>query len=373
MDPVFDLITAVLAWFYQVWPSYGMSIVFLTVCVMIVMTPLTIKNTRTMMQMQLLAPELKKIQKKYRHDRAEMNKAQMEFYKEHNLNPMGGCLPILVQAPIFLVLYRVVTGLTRRATQIGTQLGYTTSQFALEQELGGDRPYQTVEASNLKFDPDFLKESTELYKNLSTETEMVSWGIDLSRSASTAMNEGIVEGFPYIVMIALVLVTSLYQQRQIKRRSSNSSANQMQQTIMKVIPYTLPIISYSIPAAVVVYFIVSSLSRIGQQYYIGRSFYSGEESLGAQLARQRKLADGKKASSPKEKKTDANQKKKAKAPLRSSRSSDFRKSRTSSSSRSGKAPVRTLRNSSTSGRVTSAGSKAKHNSPNRSKKKRKRR
>ena len=128
-DPVFDVVTAILAWFYQLWPSYGMSIVFLTLMVMVITTPLTMKSTRTMMEMQLLAPELKKIQQKHRGDRVELNKAQMAFYQEHGLNPMGGCLPILVQAPIFLVLYRVVMGLTRRATTMGNQLGQTVFHY----------------------------------------------------------------------------------------------------------------------------------------------------------------------------------------------------------------------------------------------------
>ena len=393
LDPIFDLITSVLAWFYQVWPSYGMSIVFLTFLVMIIMTPLTMKSTRTMMQMQLLAPELKKIQKKYRHDRTELGKAQMEFYKEHNLNPMSGCLPILVQAPIFLVLYRVVMGLTRRATQLGFQLGHTSAQFNnIENTPGEELSYQVFEQEGLRFDPDFLSESTGLYKALSDETEMVSWGIDLSRSASTAMSEGIVEVIPYLAMIAIVLAAGLYQQHQIQRRHTNATVNPMQQKIMKLMPYTVPIISYNIPAAVVVYFIISSLGRIGQQYYIGRSLYSGEESLGAQLNRQRSSSNKKGSSKSgtggkklelktskkkhhahKPNKRQRGHVKKAKVPVRPSRSSAIRKHRASGSlGRSGKAPSRTSRSPSQSGRVTPTGSKAKHAPSNRSKKKRKR-
>lgn len=400
LDPIFDLITAVLAGFYQLWPSYGMAIVFLTLVVMVVTTPLTMKSTRAMMKMQLLAPELKKIQKKYLHDRVEMNKAQMEFYKNNDLNPMGGCLPVLIQGPVFLVLYRVVMGLTRRSTEIGAQIGFTSSRFAVS-GLAGEFQQHGTPQDNLTFDPDFLSNSTKLYTDLSVETEMVSWGVDLSRSASTAMSEGFIEVIPYLAMILLVLVASLYQHHQIQKRRVHTSINPMQQTLMKIIPYSLPVISYGIPAAVVVYFIVSALCRIGQQYYIGRSFYSGEESLGAQLAHQRKspTKTGSTGVSPKRSKTHKSSKsgtlkrdttdskrgtlkaagkqlgqanKKVVAPVRPSRSGNLER-RVSGAGRSGKAPVRASRGSTASGRVTSPGTKAKHAQPNRSKKKRKRR
>lgn len=389
-----------LAGFYQLWPSYGMAIVFLTLVVMVVTTPLTMKSTRAMMKMQLLAPELKKIQKKYLHDRVEMNKAQMEFYKNNDLNPMGGCLPVLIQGPVFLVLYRVVMGLTRRSTEIGAQIGFTSSRFAVS-GLAGEFQQHGTPQNNLTFDPDFLSNSTKLYTDLSVETEMVSWGIDLSRSASTAMSEGFIEVIPYLAMILLVLVASLYQHHQIQKRRVHTSINPMQQTLMKIIPYSLPVISYGIPAAVVVYFIISALCRIGQQYYIGRSFYSGEESLGAQLAHQRKSSTktsstGANSKRPKTHKpsksgtlkrgtTDSKRRalkatgkqlgranKKVVAPVRPSRSGNLER-RVSGVGHSGKAPVRASRGSIASGRVTSPGTKAKHAQSNRSKKKRKRR
>lgn len=405
-DPFFDVITAILAWFYSIWPSYGMAIVFLTLVVMMVTTPLTMKSTRSIMELQLLAPELKSLQEKHRGNRAELSQAQMEFYKEHNLNPMGGCLPLMVQGPIFLVLYRVVMGLTRRTTEIGTQLGFTSSRFASSEMSAVSPAYSPTPMfrNGLRFDPDFLSTDTELYEDLSAQHEMVSWGFDLSRSASTAMSEGFLESVPYLLMMVIVLVAGLYQQRQIQKRQTDPSANQMQQTIMKVIPYFLPIVSYGIPAAVVVYFIISALCRIGQQYYIGRSFYSGEESLGAQLTRQRKSpgrqnrarsgssgssksskgilswleasdrgerGSGKNARNSRGKQREHVQKAKISAPVRSSRSGVARR-RVSDSSRSVEAPSRLSRNRNRSGRVTPPGRKPKHAASNRSKNKKKR-
>ena len=67
---MFDLIATTLAWFYDLWPSFGMAIVLLTVLIMIILTPLTLKQTRSMIKMQHVAPELKKIQARYKDDRS---------------------------------------------------------------------------------------------------------------------------------------------------------------------------------------------------------------------------------------------------------------------------------------------------------------
>ena len=293
LDPLFDLATAVLAWFYSLWPSYGMAVAFLTLTTTIAVTPLTLKSTRSTLQMQQHMPELKKLQSQYKGDRQAMNEATAGFYKEHGVNPVGCLLPMLVQMPIFLVMYRVVHGLTRRTTEVGTQLGFTSRRYA-DSAFGATPEYAetSILRNELTFDPDFLSRDTDLYVRLSDNVEMVSWGVDLSRSASSAISESIVLALPYLLMILVVLVTSLLQQRQIQGRQSAAMPPQ-QQMMMKLIPYMLPVFSYAMPAAVVVYFIISNVVRIAQQAYITQSFYRGEDSLGAQVAKQRAApADG---------------------------------------------------------------------------------
>ena len=291
LDPLFDLITAVLAWFYSLWPSYGMAIAFLTLTTTIAVTPLTLKFTRSTLQMQQHMPELKKLQNQYRGDRQAMNEATAAFYKEHGVNPVGCLLPMLVQAPIFLVMYRVVDGLTRRTTEIGTQIGFTSRRYA-DTALGVVPEYAEtpIPRGDLPFDPDFLSRDTALYQDLSGNLEMVSWGVNLARSASDALSAGIVGALPYFLMILIVLGTSLLQQKQIQGRQSQAAMPPQQQMMMKLIPYMLPVFSYVMPAAVVVYFIISNVVRIAQQAYITRSFYRGEDSLGAQVAKQRATA-----------------------------------------------------------------------------------
>ena len=291
-DPLFDVVTGVLAWFYSLLPDYGVAIALLTLTAVVAVTPLTLKMTRSMLQMQQHMPEVKKLQNQYKGDRQAINEATMAYYKEHGLNPVGCLLPMLVQGPIFLIMFRVVDGLTRRTTEIGTQLGFTSRLFA--DSVSGVVPnyVQTpISRGELAFDPDFLAKDNDLYRDLSTDVEMVSLGVDLSRSASSVISESIVAALPYLLMLVVVLLTSLYQQRQIQGRQSAAAVNPQQQMMMKLIPYMLPVFSYVMPAAVVTYFIVSNLVRIAQQAYITRSFYRGEDSLGAQVAKQRAAAE----------------------------------------------------------------------------------
>lgn len=102
------LLLQLLNWFYGVIPNYGVAIVLLTVVVRLVMFPLTIKQMTTMKRMQLLAPEMEKIKEQYGNDQQEMQRRMMELYREYGMNPAAGCLPMFLQLPVFISLYRML-------------------------------------------------------------------------------------------------------------------------------------------------------------------------------------------------------------------------------------------------------------------------
>jgi len=94
--------------FYKFSHNYGIAIILLTMVIRVFLAPLSYKSFKSMKAMQKLQPEIRKIQKKYKGDRAAMNKALMELYKTHRVNPLGGCLPMLLQLPIFIGLYNLL-------------------------------------------------------------------------------------------------------------------------------------------------------------------------------------------------------------------------------------------------------------------------
>ena len=266
---MFDLIAAVLSWFYGLVPSYGFAIVMLTLVVMVIVTPLTLKGTRSMIKMQHLQPEMKKIQTRHKGDREAMNKEMMAFYQANNINPMGGCLPLLIQAPVFMVLYNVLRGMTRRLSDIGDSAGWVAGRL-----VGGSEAVLTGASDDLQaFHPAYVARSSDLFTDLAGETEMLFLGFDLSRSASTAFSQNLGAALPYIFLILIVFASSWFQQRQIRGRNPDATVNPQQQMLMKVMPFFLPVISFNLDAALVMYFVVSNLYRIAQQAYITRTLY----------------------------------------------------------------------------------------------------
>ena len=97
---MFDFLAKAIAFFYDLWPSYGMAIVLFTIAIYLVLTPLTIKSTRSMIAMQRVQPELKKLQVQYKDDKEGLQREMMAFYQANNINPFSSCLPLLLQMPV---------------------------------------------------------------------------------------------------------------------------------------------------------------------------------------------------------------------------------------------------------------------------------
>ncbi|MGH9178844.1 MAG: YidC/Oxa1 family membrane protein insertase [Acidimicrobiales bacterium] len=231
---MFQFLANLLAFFYSLIPNYAIAIALLTLTVMLVLSPLTLKSTRSMLAMQKLQPEMKKLQQKHKGgDRQKLNEEMMALYKEHKVNPVAGCLPMLLQMPVFIVMYQVINGLTHTPR-------------------GSD-----------DFAPKYLDKSTDLYRDLvEAGGQMKSFGIDLAKAASGS-HGSFGRALPYFLIVALVIATQYFQTRQTMSRNTGQ-ASQQQQIMLKVLPVFFGIISLNIPAGVNVYFLVSALFRIAQ-------------------------------------------------------------------------------------------------------------
>ena len=271
---MFDLFSNILAGLYALWPSYGAMIILLTLAVRIVFTPLTVRGTKSMLEMRKVQPELKKLQAKHKGDRAALNAEVQALYRQHKINPLGGCLPLLAQAPVFLVMFQVLRGLTRRVSDVGKTLGNIVSQSeTCPTGPGIDCTVNSPVLSDRTFNPRYVDEGTQLFKDLSSDTEMIWLGIDISLSPSSAISDSLIKALPYLVMLILVGILGYYQQRQIAGRNTDVEVNPMQRTLMRVLPIFLPIISFSLPAGLIVYFITTSAIGVGQQAFITRRVY----------------------------------------------------------------------------------------------------
>ncbi|MFN0029098.1 MAG: membrane protein insertase YidC [Acidimicrobiales bacterium] len=241
-DPLIEGLSSVLAFFFALTNSFGGAIILLTLAVMAVVTPLTLKGTKSMMAMQRLQPDMRRIQQEFKHDRQQLNQEMLQFYRENDINPMGSCLPLLIQMPIFLVLFQVVKGITK----IG---------------------------ANGTFAPDNLSTSTELYQALDNAKEMLFLGFDLEKSPLNALKDrGFIVALPYLVLIALWVSTSFLQQIQVSGRSTDAMSPQ-QKMMMRVIP-VFSLTALWFPAALSVYWVTSNVCRLATQGYISHRFYN---------------------------------------------------------------------------------------------------
>ena len=107
-NDVLQAILVSLNWFYSWTGDYGVAIILLTVAMRILLIPLTIKQTKSMYEMQEIQPKLKALQEKHKKDKEKLQEETLKFYKENKVNPFGGCLPLLIQMPVFIALFRVL-------------------------------------------------------------------------------------------------------------------------------------------------------------------------------------------------------------------------------------------------------------------------
>ena len=284
-DGLFELISGLLSAIYSVIPNYAIAIALLTCVAMLITTPLTLKSTKSMIEMQRLQPEIRKLQAQYKGDRQKLNEEMMRFYKEHEINPVGGCLPMLIQMPVFSILYWVVRGLVN------------PSRFSGFEELLQNQ-YQLNPKITYGFDPKYLNHSSDLYQDLHGASKMSSFGIDLAQSPSAALQDGLLHALPYLLMLVIIGVLAWYQQKQIMGRSKHVEVTDQQKMMMRIGPVFQIFITFVSPAALGIYFLVSTTWRVAQQAYITRSLYGGEDSIGVQAqkamaaARAEKKASG---------------------------------------------------------------------------------
>jgi YidC/Oxa1 family membrane protein insertase len=109
-----DIIFEILRFLQGILGNWGLAIIALTVLFRLALMPLTIKQTKSMYEMQRIQPKLKELQAKYKDDKQKLQEETMKFYQENKVNPFGGCLPLILQMPIFIALFQVLGGTAKK-------------------------------------------------------------------------------------------------------------------------------------------------------------------------------------------------------------------------------------------------------------------
>jgi YidC/Oxa1 family membrane protein insertase len=266
---LFDVFATPLAWFYGITNDYILSITAMALIVMLITAPLVLKSTKGMLEMQKLAPQMKRLQNEHRGDRQKLNEEMMKLYQEHKVNPLASCFPLLLQMPVFIIMFKVLHGLTRSVT-------CTAENTALDACRG-------VAAGAKVFNPDYVSTSSELFKSLKGKTEMLAWGLDLSKTPLHMMSESFGKGLIYALIVVVLGALYFIQQKMVAARAAAApNMSETQQKIMQYLPVVFAVFLVFYLTGLVIYYMAQAIFRIALQAYITRRFYRGEHSLGRQ-------------------------------------------------------------------------------------------
>jgi YidC/Oxa1 family membrane protein insertase len=285
-----DGIGSVLAWIYGIVGNYGVSIIILTILIRVVLLPLGVKQIKSMQAMQAIQPKVKEIQKKYKTNKTKAQEETMKLYRESGVNPLGGCLPLLLQFPILISMYAVI-----RPPQV------------IPEPLTGPVTAYQIHNNHLPVNSDLFRnvvshQGTDfLLLNLQCSAALAGSSVPLKDTAGNPIKpglelkigdttvgtsqaaldcgSGLPVKIPYFVMLVLMVGTTFYQQRQMTKASPAGAQSAQQQAILKFMPLMFGIFGFTFPAGLVVYWTTSNLWQIGQQAALLRAGHIGPDAL----------------------------------------------------------------------------------------------
>src|SRR5687768_6884039 len=248
-----DSIGWLLAWLYDLTGNFGFAIIILTIVFRIVLLPLGIKQIKSMQAMQALQPKIKEIQKKYKGNKQKVQEQTMKLYQEYGVNPLGGCLPLLLQFPILIAMYSVIRAPVPYAPE--------------------DRPPDAEFKDNhLPRDSDLFVDVTAhegkgqgfLLMNLQCSPQNAGKTVDVRDTAGDPTEDnlecgnGIADRIPYYALLILMIGTTFYSSRQTQKATPASAQNPQTQIITKVMPIMFGIFGFGFPAGLVLYWTMSN-------------------------------------------------------------------------------------------------------------------
>jgi YidC/Oxa1 family membrane protein insertase len=213
LQPLIDIVNSVLQFFHDnVGLSWGMSIIALTILTRAILIPLTYRQLKGMRALQVLQPQIKEIQAKYKNDKQRMQQEMMRFYQENKVNPFASCIPLLAQLPVFFTLFSVL-------------------RHDLPADIGCTAGHCGSEASFL-----FIN--------------------DLTAKA---------HGAELIALLILYIGTQL-----VSGLVMSVTADKSQRTMMMLLPFIFVPFVINFPAGLILYWITTNFWTMGQQYVIQR-------------------------------------------------------------------------------------------------------
>lgn len=218
IDAIAEVFSVIISFIYGYIPNFGAAIIIMTLMVKLVTFPLNNKQIKSAKRMQVLQPEMKKIQQKYKDDKEKQNKAVQEFMKENNMNPLAGCLPLLVQFPVLIGVFRLLR----------------EPDLFLDMEIINPYLFQASETINLLHMP------------------MSTLSVDSFFSEISIL---------YLFPLIAGATTFLYSKMSMPADSS-------QKMLLYMMPVMITVFSFNFPVGLVIYWIMNNVFSLGQHKLI---------------------------------------------------------------------------------------------------------
>ncbi len=235
LQTIVDVFEELLLAIHGIGVGWGFAIILMTIVIRIILFPLTYKQFKSMRALQTLAPEMKKLQEKYKDDRQRLNQEMMKFYQENKVNPFGSCLPLLMQMPVFIALFYMLredlkhdicgpaAELDRYAAEIGKKLS----------DIGCDKVPGHEGSAQFLFIPDLTAAAT---------------------------------GGVLVTLLVLYVVSQL-----LSSLLMSTTVDKNQRYIMLALPFVFVLFVQGFPAGLLVYWITTNLWTVGQSYLMRRN------------------------------------------------------------------------------------------------------
>lgn len=281
MQPLIDIMIQAINFFYTIsGGNYGYAIIFLTIAINMALYPLTLSSIVQMSALQRVQPKVQELQKKLKEDPQKMQKEIMELYKKEKVNPMGGCLPMLVKIPFFIALFfalqsqEFINEISNPAKN--ASFLWITGRISENQLANKDITDRLEKAGILIEDkgnaqksfvwsPKSNKNEQGLEKELKNsgiteKTEVAAIKKSWNGTTSLARPD------PYMILIILIAITTYFSQKTMP-----GSASQQAGGMLFFMPIFIAVISISFPSGVQLYWVASNLVAIAQQVFIARN------------------------------------------------------------------------------------------------------
>lgn len=236
LAPIEKLLFDILQFLHGLVGDYGLAIIGLTIVIRILLLPLTIKQTKSMYELQRIQPKIKALQEKYKNDKEKLQEETLKFYTENKVNPFGGCLPLLLQMPIFFALFRM----------LGTA-GETPGLF-----------------------PQYIEGLSDAAAQQASRFWIILPDITLSAGQVYGAN-GLASALPYIIFVFLFALSTLLPQ--LMQPGAQAQQKQMAYMMSAMMLF----FGWSVSAGVVLYWVTQGLLGVVQQQVQMRLYKAQEE------------------------------------------------------------------------------------------------